>query len=545
MPWGLRTVDGSYNNLVPGQQFFGASGQPFPTIAGDPVFGNELDETPFFGISNTNYGADANVVDSDPRIISNLIVDQTITNPAAVQAFVEGGFGVLVGGVLHFANDDGTAGDIVPAGVTLTIPNTTPDEGLSAGFNTWFIFFGQFFDHGLDFIERDTEIVVIPLQPDDPLYVPGSPTNFMMIERTRKEDGAATNLTTPFVDQNQTYTSHASHQVFLREYVLDAAGHPVATGELIKGADGGMATWADVKQQAAEILGIDLTDLDVGRVPLVLTDEYGKFLPGANGLPQLVAMAGGVLEGDLTTLPPTLASAALAVPTGHAFIIDIAHSANPRSSTGVPLPADGNSAPGLANPVVLSNASFEANSMADGQPDVNVDPVLGNWALIDPQGWDVTGFAGVYAPTAAVVSATGHQGGNVVFLDGGATLVRNTGVLLQEGNAYTLTFNVGNRLDQETFVGGTAQFVTVDGDVLATVTLPTPVDGNWAAVTLSTGPIALAQAGEELRIEIIHAGASGSQVLIDNVQFRAEPTTTSCSTRTSSPATVASTRTSA
>ena len=304
--------------------------------------------------------------------------------------------------------------------------------------------------------------------------------------------------------------------------MLDAAGHPVATGELIKGADGGMATWADVKQQAAEILGIDLTDLDVGRVPLVLTDEYGKFMPGANGLPQLVAMAGGVLEGDLTTLPPTLASAALAVPTGHAFIIDIAHSANPRSSTGVPLPADGDSAPGLANPVVLSNASFEANSMADGQPDVNVDPVLGNWALIDPQGWDVTGFAGVYAPTAAVVSATGHQGGNVVFLDGGATLVRNTGVLLQEGNAYTLTFNVGNRLDQETFVGGTAQFVTVDGDVLATVTLPTPVDGNWAAVTLSTGPIAQAQAGEELRIEIIHAGASGSQVLIDNVQFRAE-----------------------
>ena len=26
------------------------------------------------------------------------------------------------------------------------------------------------------------------------------------------------NETTPFVDQNQTYTSHASHQVFLREY---------------------------------------------------------------------------------------------------------------------------------------------------------------------------------------------------------------------------------------------------------------------------------------------------------------------------------------
>ena len=30
-----------------------------------------------------------------------------------------------------------------------------------------------------------------------------------------------TNQTTPFIDQNQTYTSHPSHQVFLREYALD------------------------------------------------------------------------------------------------------------------------------------------------------------------------------------------------------------------------------------------------------------------------------------------------------------------------------------
>ena len=28
------------------------------------------------------------------------------------------------------------------------------------------------------------------------------------------------NTTTSFVDQNQTYGSHSSHQVFLREYVL-------------------------------------------------------------------------------------------------------------------------------------------------------------------------------------------------------------------------------------------------------------------------------------------------------------------------------------
>ena len=81
------------------------------------------------------------------------------------------------------------------------------------------------------------------------------------------------NTTTSFVDQNQTYTSHPSHQVFLREYVLlvdsnsvdiDGDGildpHPVATGRLIQGSNGGMATWADLKAQARDILGIDLTD---------------------------------------------------------------------------------------------------------------------------------------------------------------------------------------------------------------------------------------------------------------------------------------------
>ena len=60
----------------------------------------------------------------------------------------------------------------------------------------------------------------------------------------------ALNTTTSFVDQNQTYASHSSHQVFLRQYVLDGAGHPVATGKLIEGENGGMANWGEVKAQA-------------------------------------------------------------------------------------------------------------------------------------------------------------------------------------------------------------------------------------------------------------------------------------------------------
>ena len=370
---GLRTVDGSYNNLVPGQQNFGAADQPFPSLM-DPVFRNENDELPTFGVSNTDYGLTASVVDSDPRIISNLIVDQTITNPAAVEAFVAGGFGVMVGPVLHYLNADGSTGDPVPSGVTLTIPNTAPDEGLSAGFNSWFVFFGQFFDHGLDFIQRSTETVIIPLAADDPIFTehPDAPP-FMIIERTLKDaDGAATNHTTSFVDQNQTYTSHPSHQVFLREYVL-ANGTPVATGRLIQGDNGGMATWADVKEQARTILGIELTDQDVGRVPLVYTDAYGNFIPGANGLPQLITgtLSSPVLvPGNLTT--PVAASSAIA--SGHAFIIDIAHAANPTGKT-----ADTDSVTGLANADGSSTAAnyddelLDAHFMAgDGRANENI-----------------------------------------------------------------------------------------------------------------------------------------------------------------------------
>lgn len=34
LPYGLRTVDGSYNNLLPGREQWGASGESFPDLTG-------------------------------------------------------------------------------------------------------------------------------------------------------------------------------------------------------------------------------------------------------------------------------------------------------------------------------------------------------------------------------------------------------------------------------------------------------------------------------------------------------------------------------
>ena len=59
---------------------------------------------------------------------------------------------------------------------TSTSPTLAPDEGLSAPFNSWFTLFGQFFDHGLDLVNKGGNgTVFIPLQPDDPLYVRRQP----------------------------------------------------------------------------------------------------------------------------------------------------------------------------------------------------------------------------------------------------------------------------------------------------------------------------------------------------------------------------------
>lgn len=234
-------------------------------------------------------------------------------------------------------------------GNNVMLPDVTPDEGLSAPYNSWMTLFGQFFDHGLDLVGKGgSGTVYIPLQPDDPLYDATSPTNFMVLTRATNQPGPDGilgtaddvrehfNKTTPWVDQNQTYTSHPSHQVFLREYDLDANGSPVSNGYLLHGQSGGMSTWGDVKAQAAAKLGIQLNDSDVLDGPLLATDAYGNFIPGANGLPQLVVanpayVEGGteplniLIEGDLAN--PVDASQA--VRNGHAFLEDIAHNAVP------------------------------------------------------------------------------------------------------------------------------------------------------------------------------------------------------------------------
>src|SRR5690606_21998148 len=110
------------------------------------------------------------VVDADPRIISNLIVDQTLENPAtiaaavryagleeadipaAVQAVMDAHAlvkGTLPGSPAH-AIAQGQLDSLLDEygsemdGPTVLLPNVAPDEGLSASYISWFTLFGQF-----------------------------------------------------------------------------------------------------------------------------------------------------------------------------------------------------------------------------------------------------------------------------------------------------------------------------------------------------------------------------------------------------------------
>jgi Ca2+-binding RTX toxin-like protein len=401
---GLRTVDGSCNNLQPGQETFGASDQVFPRL-GSKSFGPA--ESGSFGgpPKATSYAQKSgSVFDSRPRTISNLIADQTSTNPAAVAAAgfparTQGNEGVVPcitdpdpeATPPVAASPDGC----VPSHNTLFIPNVTTDVGLSPPYNSLFTLFGQFFDHGIDQTVKGGGTVYVPLKADDPLiagpdHVFGNADDlnphmrFMVLTRGQNQPGQdgilgtaddvqdALNTNSPWVDQSQTYSSHASHHVFLREYVNNPSGRPVATGNMLGGpegtpAEGGMATWADTKKQARELLGIQLLDKDALNVPMLAADPYGKFIPGPkNGLPQFVTRS-GLVEADRTadggrgTLVP---QDVLYFNTP--FLTDIAHNADPS-----PQDADHNPAtpPAAPAPDADSNASADFLGQAPGTYD--------------------------------------------------------------------------------------------------------------------------------------------------------------------------------
>jgi len=104
LPFGLRTISGVDNNLLPASDQFGAADNVFPRLT-DPIFRTaETQPADFFGPGSpagttpTSYAqTSGNVFDSQPRTISNLIVDQTAANPAAYATAFDPGPDLILG----------------------------------------------------------------------------------------------------------------------------------------------------------------------------------------------------------------------------------------------------------------------------------------------------------------------------------------------------------------------------------------------------------------------------------------------------------------
>ena len=232
---------------------------------------------------------------TSPRTVTQLIVNSDVDptsptyNPAAAAAMEQMG-----GEPVEVSNT------VVGSTQTAFIPN----PGILGGvpYNEFFVEFGQFFDHGLDFITKGGGYVLIPLSPSDPLYDPtasGPTANMMMLSRGALSNPASdfvidslgnavlnpnavpafNNSTGLLIDQSQTYGSHSSINVLVRQY--DADG--IVTGKLItsaedgNGSDHNLATWADMKVNAAR-LGIELTDVDVLDAPMIRADAIGRIM---------------------------------------------------------------------------------------------------------------------------------------------------------------------------------------------------------------------------------------------------------------------------
>jgi Ca2+-binding RTX toxin-like protein len=368
LPEGLRQLDGRNNALVTkdgagafsvwngieylpeteslpiGKSAMGSADQPFTRMT-QPMW-RDVNSCPDFRtfctapgspLGNSNYSdrSQALLTDSQIRIISNLVNDQSANNPAA--AFAAGPDASPTGG----ATGDGS----------YLIPNVADPM---APYNGIFALFGQFFDHGLDLVGKQKgKYVVMPLPKDDPLYstAPGA-MNFMLLNRTDLSNSTAgINSTSPWIDQNQTYGSHPSKNVFMRDYACftDAASTtavacevgtsaPVSTGELLHSAIAhNISNWTEVKTNARQKLGIELSDYDVTNVPLLVTDEFGRFIKGPNGYPVVAMKDGSFQEGNPANPVKTadfsqasIANVDLVLRTGHAFLDDIAHGADPK-----------------------------------------------------------------------------------------------------------------------------------------------------------------------------------------------------------------------
>ena len=231
----------------------------------DPVFttgysGGELDPLyhDFHGVTNGVTGPAiysnplVSVVDYTPRMISQMITSSASIVNGATPDNAMTRSGVVTTSVTYDIIDPLTGG-VTEAGHTETYVENVNSVALDPPYSGWFVLFGQFFDHGLDFIAKpgNGPTIQIPLAVNDPLYdtigPDGRPVTSITINRATPVPGTGTdpvtnpaqyvNNTSPYIDQSQTYGSIDQVTLLLREWVQDPnnPGHFIPGSQLLDG----------------------------------------------------------------------------------------------------------------------------------------------------------------------------------------------------------------------------------------------------------------------------------------------------------------------
>ncbi len=310
---GVRDVSGLNNNLLKINQTWGSVDQPFPrTVPADfadymkPVDpavagsygalnggfdlnfnqpGNQYAPMTNYAVTFNPTGAPIiqNVVDYTPRMISRttttggatplLDVQGHIVNwdPALYASSTPPGLAykamIVASGVDISGLIDGAA-VITDYGLLEALGHQDYNNPTNGEFfigaenpgvapsNSWFAYFGQFFDHGLDLISKDSgKTIKIALAKDDPLYgvvgPDGRPATSITISRAdvsgvdANGDPTYKNHTSPFIDQSQTYGSHEQMTNLLREWVSSDNGATFHAGMELFDGDSLATAWTD------------------------------------------------------------------------------------------------------------------------------------------------------------------------------------------------------------------------------------------------------------------------------------------------------------
>jgi Ca2+-binding RTX toxin-like protein len=240
---------------APGVQYAAATDYKVTFTGNTPTINNVVDYTPRMISQTVTTGGVTMLTEGDlgvtganaHHIVYNtpFLSDGVTANPNYNAA------GIAGVALINTAAPDGGYGLLQTLGHTdfqKTLADGTPDPTQAgsteffigaenpgvAPTNGWFTLFGQFFDHGLDFIDKNSGAkITIALAVEDPLYgLPGPdgrPVTSITINRAtisgKDANGNATynNQTSPFIDQSQTYGSNEQVTNLLREWVADVS----------------------------------------------------------------------------------------------------------------------------------------------------------------------------------------------------------------------------------------------------------------------------------------------------------------------------------